>query len=72
MKSEAEEGRAWFTLLVSLPAILAWIGYGLAWLLGPHLVIAPEPLLWAGYAAGGYYAIIIFIWSCGWAAAGIP
>lgn len=56
--NDAQEGRAYFTMLVSLPAIFAWIAYGAAWLLGPHFATPPDPLLWAGCVAGGYYLIL--------------
>lgn len=55
---DAEEGRAWFAILGGIPAILAWIAYGLCWLLEPRLVGEQDPLLWAGYTAGTYYLIV--------------
>ncbi|WP_298958349.1 hypothetical protein [uncultured Roseibium sp.] len=51
--------------LFGIPAILAWIGAGLAWLLAPHLAIDPEPLLWALYFAGGWFGLLIVIFG-GW------
>lgn len=57
--SDKTEGRAWFAILAGIPAILAWAAYGLAWLIGPHLVTPPDPLLWAGYTAGGYYLVLL-------------
>ena len=49
--------------LVAVPAILAWVGFGLALLLGPHFVEQPEPLLWAVYGVAGWFALIFAI--CG-------
>ena len=49
--------------LVTIPAILAWLGFGLALLLGPHFVEQPDPLLWALYGAGGWFALLFVI--CG-------
>ncbi len=60
-RNEASEGRAYFALLLGVPALLAWLAYGFAWLIGPHLAVEPSPLLWAGYAAGGYYLMIAFV-----------
>lgn len=53
------EGLPWFSILAGVPAIMAWAAYGVAWLLGPHFAVAPDPLVWAGYAAGGYYALVL-------------
>lgn len=52
-------------VLFGIPAILAWLGAGLAWLLAPHLAIEPAPLLWAMYAAGGWYCVLIVLFG-GW------
>lgn len=60
MKTD-EQSRAWFTFLLGFPAILAWIVYVLAWLLGPRFPELPDPIICAGYAAGAYYSIIAFI-----------
>ena len=59
MSSIREEGRAWFALLAGVPALLGWVGYGLAWLLAPHLPAQPDPLIWAACAAGGWYALLL-------------
>lgn len=54
---------AW--LFIGIPAVLAWIGAGLAWLLAPHLAIEPQLLLWAMYGALGWYGLMIVIFG-GW------
>lgn len=67
-KDEAEQGRAWFTFLLGLPALIGWAAYGLAWLLAPRMPMPVTPLDWAGSAVGAYYSIIflcIFLWSVG-------
>lgn len=58
-RSDQEAGRAWFALLAGIPALLGWVGYGLAWLLAPHLDTDPNPLLWAAYGAGAWYALLL-------------
>lgn len=42
--------------LISIPAALGWIGFGLALLLGPHFATPPEPLVWAAWGAGLWFA----------------
>lgn len=59
MSNTKEEGRAWFALLAGIPALLAWVAYGAAWLLAPRFPELPDPILCAGYAAGGWYALVI-------------
>lgn len=59
--SDKEEGRAWFALLGGIPAIIAWLAYGLCWLLDPRIAGEQDPLMWAGYAAGGWYMIAAMI-----------
>lgn len=59
MADTTEQGRAWFAILAGIPAILGWVGYGLAILLAPHLGTAPDPLHWAAIAAGGWYLIVL-------------
>lgn len=61
MDEATEHGRAWFAILAGIPAILGWVGYGLAILLAPHLGTAPDPLHWAGIAAGGWYLIVLTV-----------
>lgn len=56
-------GLAW--LFLGVPAILAWMGYGIGFLLVPHLLIEINPLLWAAYGAGGWYALVLVIFG-GW------
>ena len=60
--NQSNEGRDFFTLGAGIPAILAWIAYGLCWLLEPRLAGEQNPIVWAGYAAGGWYlAMAVFI-----------
>lgn len=59
MADTTEQGRAWFAILAGIPAILGWVGYGLAILLAPHLGTAPDPLHWAAIATGGWYLIVL-------------
>lgn len=59
--NDAEQGRAWFTFLLGLPALIGWAAYGLAWLLAPRLPLPVDPLAWAGFAVGCYYSILAFI-----------
>jgi hypothetical protein len=54
---------AW--LFIGIPAVIAWLGAGLGWLLAPHLLTDPAPLLWAMYAAGGWYGLLIVVFG-GW------
>ncbi|QFS97551.1 hypothetical protein FIV06_08970 [Labrenzia sp. THAF191b] len=54
---------AW--LFIGIPAILAWFGAAVCWLLAPHLATDPQPLFWALCVAGGWYAIMILIFG-GW------
>lgn len=58
-------GNALLWLGLGVPSILAWFGAGLSWLLAPHLGIEPDPLTWALYSAGGWYALMIAIFG-GW------
>ena len=48
-------------LLLGIPAILAWIAYGMAWLLAPHLVGEVSQIHWALYTAGGWYLILFVL-----------
>lgn len=64
MARHTEEGRAWFAVLGGVPAIIGWIAYGLAWLLGPQLAVQPDPLLWAAYGVGGYYLLLVSVTVC--------
>ena len=50
-----------FALALGIPAVLAWIAYGLCWLIEPRLTSEQDPLLWAAYAAGGWYVLMAFI-----------
>jgi hypothetical protein len=55
-----EEGRAWFTGLIGLPAALTWIAYGAGWLLQPRFPeLTPEAC--ASSVAGFYYFIALLI-----------
>ena len=60
-KNDAEQGRAWFTFLLGLPALIGWVAYGLTWLLAPRLPMPVDPLSAAGAAVGAYYAVMAFI-----------
>jgi hypothetical protein len=51
-------GRDIFTMGIGIPAMIAWIAYGLCWLIEPRLATDQNPLIWAAYAAGGWYLII--------------
>lgn len=55
-----EEGRAWFTMLIGLPAALSWIAYGAGWLLQPRF---PEltPEVCSGSVAAVYYSFAALI-----------
>ena len=57
MSNISGNGLAW--MLLGVPAILGWLGYLLGWLLDPHLIMEVNPLMWAMYAAGGWYAFLI-------------
>ncbi len=50
-----------FALALGIPAVLAWIAYGICWLIEPRLTSEQNPLLWAAYAAGGWYIAIAAI-----------
>lgn len=52
---------AW--IIIGIPAVLAWLAYGLCWLLEPRLAVEVSPIVWAEYAAGGWYAILIAFWT---------
>lgn len=54
---------AWLGL--GVPAILAWLAAGLAWLLAPHLATEPDSLVWAMWSALGWYGAIIALMG-GW------
>jgi hypothetical protein len=55
-----EEGRAWFTGLIGLPAALCWIAYGAGWLLYPRFPeLTPETC--AKGVAAGYYSLAMLI-----------
>ena len=47
-----------FALALGIPAVLAWIAYGLCWLIEPRLTSEQNPLVWAAYAAGGWYVLM--------------
>ena len=49
----------WFSLALGIPALLGWIGYGLAVLLAPHLAADPNPLIWAAVGPAIWY----FLWA---------
>lgn len=49
-------GWVWF----GVPAVLGWLGYGIAWLLAPRFADFPDPLQCAWMLAGGWYAIAGF------------
>lgn len=51
-------GRDVFTMGIGIPAMLAWIAYGLCWLIEPRLTTDQNPLVWAACAAGGWYLIM--------------
>lgn len=59
--STKEEGRAWFTLLIGLPALIGWIAYGMAWVLEPRFPGLITPIQAAGGAAGIYYSILLIV-----------
>lgn len=46
-------------IVLGIPAIIAWIGYGLAIVATPYLAVAPVPFFWALVAATGWYALSI-------------
>lgn len=50
-----------FALALGVPALLAWIAYGACWLLDPRLAGEQNPLIWAAYAAGGWYVLMAVI-----------
>lgn len=58
-RQDEEDARAWFAILGGIPAILAWVAYGLCWLLDPRIAGEQDPITWAGYAVGAYYAIVL-------------
>lgn len=62
---ENTKPRDWWNGLLAIPALLGWVGYGLAILLAPHLAAEPDPLMWAAYAAGGWFALM-FVAVGGW------
>ncbi|MEM1039407.1 MAG: hypothetical protein AAGI12_08045 [Pseudomonadota bacterium] len=48
-----------------IPALLAWLAFGLAILLDPHLNHDLQPLVWALYGAASWYVLIILVFG-GW------
>lgn len=52
---------AW--IVIGIPAVLAWLAYGLCWLLEPRLAAEVSPIMWAGYAASGWYILMALILS---------
>jgi hypothetical protein len=56
-------GFAWIAF--GVPAILAWIAAALCWFIEPRLTVEASPLIWAMYAAGGWYALLVLVFG-GW------
>lgn len=54
-------GLEFLSLAAGIPAILGWLAYGLCWLINPRLAAEQDPLIWAAYAAGGWYAFWVMI-----------
>jgi len=52
--------------LVGIPGALAWFAMGLGWLLEPRLAVEVAPLMWAFWAAGGWYAMLMVIFGGWW------
>ena len=55
------KGSDFWNGLVASPSALAWAGYWLAILLGPHFAEQPDPMLWALYAACGWAAVLLVL-----------
>lgn len=53
-------------VLIGIPASLGWAAAGLGWLLDPHLLTGADPLTWAIYGAGAWYALLLLLFG-GWA-----
>lgn len=56
---------------VTIPAVLAWLAYGLCWLLAPRMATEQSPIVWAGYAAGGWYLLWAVIFGGPWVLLGL-
>lgn len=55
------KGRDVAWLGAGVPAIIGWVVYGAAWLIGPRFPELPDPLMCSGYAVGAYYILIFVI-----------
>lgn len=51
----------WFSIFVTVPAVICWAAFGVAWLIDPHLLADVDPLFVAGSIAAFYYGTIAFI-----------
>ncbi len=56
-----------FSVLLGIPALIAWIAYGLCWLLDPRIAGVQSPAEWAFNAAACYYMILLSIFALGMA-----
>ncbi len=56
-----EGWNAFLWLALGIPAVLGWFAFGLGWLLDPHLVAEVIPLVWAAYAAGAWYVLMLLL-----------
>ncbi|MDX5412837.1 MAG: hypothetical protein LPK02_07295 [Rhodobacterales bacterium] len=58
-----------FAMLISIPAVMAWVVYGIAFLINPHMTAAVDPITVALGSVGIYYGIMVFlaaIYFLGW------
>lgn len=65
LEHATSNGVAW--ALIGIPATLAWIAAALCWFIEPRLAVEVDPLIWAMWAAAGWYGLLFAIYG-GWLA----